>query len=141
MSRIQHLEKSQSLPLPCEYFDIIGGTSTGGFVAVADSRMLLRPYSILVYRLIALMLGRLRMSVDEAIDHYGILSEHVFSKVKSTGDGKFMASKLENGIKKIVRDVTQDTEARMLDPGPDNGVCRTCVPSNSVDSDTKLTER
>jgi hypothetical protein len=73
------------------------------------------------------MLGRLRMSVDEAIEHYGLLSEQVFSKVKSTGDGKFMASKLEQVIKKIVCDVTQDTETRMLDLRPEHEVCRTYV--------------
>jgi hypothetical protein len=89
--------------------------------------MLLCPYN-LVYRLIALMLRRLRTSIDEAIEHYGVLSEQVFSKVKSTGDGKFKASKLENVIKKIVGDVTQDMEARMLDPRSDNEVCRTCIP-------------
>ena len=71
------------------------------------------------------MLGRLRMTVDEAIQHYGLLSEQVFSKVKSTGDGKFMASTLEKIIKNIVRDVTQDAETRMLDLRSDDEVCRT----------------
>jgi patatin-like phospholipase/acyl hydrolase len=41
---------SESPPKPCDYFDMIGGTSTGG--------------------LIALMLGRLRMGVDECIAAY-----------------------------------------------------------------------
>jgi patatin-like phospholipase/acyl hydrolase len=39
MSRIQHLENLENLsspPLPCEHFDLIGGTSTGGFVAIAN---------------------------------------------------------------------------------------------------------
>ncbi|KAK4032049.1 FabD/lysophospholipase-like protein [Parachaetomium inaequale] len=45
---------------PCNYFDIIGGTSTGG--------------------LIAIMLGRLRMTVDECIDAYTSLSDKVFEK-------------------------------------------------------------
>ena len=67
------------------------------------------------------------MSVDEAIDHYGVLSKQVFSKVKLTGDGKFMASELEKIIKKIVGDVTQDAEARMMDPQSDGKLCRTYV--------------
>ena len=73
------------------------------------------------------MLGRLRMSVDEAINHYGVLSKQVFSKVKLTGDRKFMASELEKVIKNIVGDVTQDTEERMMDPRSDGKLCRTYV--------------
>ena len=47
-------------PKPCDYFDMIGGTSTGG--------------------LIAIMLGRLRMTIDECIDIYAMLSDRVFEK-------------------------------------------------------------
>src|SRR3954469_20501475 len=47
-------------PKPCDYFDMIGGTSTGG--------------------LIAIMLGRLRMTIDECIDTYTTLSDRVFGK-------------------------------------------------------------
>jgi len=32
MSRIQHDEKLADVPRPCDYFDLIGGTSTGGYV-------------------------------------------------------------------------------------------------------------
>ncbi|KAG9568910.1 hypothetical protein KCU77_g708, partial [Aureobasidium melanogenum] len=45
---------------PCEVFDLIGGTSTGG--------------------LIAIMLGRLEMSVDECIVAYSGLTETVFGQ-------------------------------------------------------------
>ncbi|KAJ5732391.1 Acyl transferase/acyl hydrolase/lysophospholipase, partial [Penicillium malachiteum] len=44
---------------PCDLFDLIGGTSTGG--------------------LIAIMLGRLEMDVDECIEAYRALMESVFS--------------------------------------------------------------
>lgn len=49
--------------LPCHYFDYVSGTSTGG--------------------LIAIMLGRLRMSVDEVIEEYKELSAKVFEKPSS----------------------------------------------------------
>ncbi len=49
--------------LPCHYFDYVSGASTGG--------------------LIAILLGRLRMSVDEAIEEYKKLSAKVFGKVSS----------------------------------------------------------
>ncbi|KAG6875855.1 hypothetical protein C0993_007064 [Termitomyces sp. T159_Od127] len=32
MSRLKHLGNLDSLPKPCDYFDIIGGTGTGGYV-------------------------------------------------------------------------------------------------------------
>ncbi|KAG6882162.1 hypothetical protein C0993_011741 [Termitomyces sp. T159_Od127] len=32
MARLMHLENLDSLPKPCDYFDIIGGAGTGGFV-------------------------------------------------------------------------------------------------------------
>ncbi|KIJ39534.1 hypothetical protein M422DRAFT_174893, partial [Sphaerobolus stellatus SS14] len=59
MDRVQSQEKLFSTPLPCEYFDMIGGTSTGGYI-------------------IALMLGRLRMSINDAIDCYDQLTKTVF---------------------------------------------------------------
>jgi patatin-like phospholipase/acyl hydrolase len=75
-------------PKPCEYFDMIGGTSTGG--------------------LIAIMLGRLGMSVDECIEAYTSLSDKVFKKtghrVKINGNlqGRFDASELERAVKRIL---------------------------------------
>jgi len=47
-------------PRPCDIFDLIAGTSTGGLIAV--------------------MLGRLHMSVEEAIAVYGALGKEVFGK-------------------------------------------------------------
>ncbi|KAI4143922.1 MAG: hypothetical protein LQ340_006839 [Diploschistes diacapsis] len=46
--------------LPCHYFDYIGGTSTGGLIAV--------------------MLSRLRMSVDQCIGVYKDLGKQVFGR-------------------------------------------------------------
>jgi hypothetical protein len=56
-----------------------------------------------LHRLIALLLGRLRLSVPEAIDKYGVLAEQVFSQKKPRGrDGTFKASKLEKAIKETI---------------------------------------
>jgi patatin-like phospholipase/acyl hydrolase len=65
MEEIRRKAGHESTPLPCEYFDLIGGTSTGG--------------------LIAIMLGRLRMSVEECIAKYLELSKEVFNIDRAVG--------------------------------------------------------
>ncbi|EIM91647.1 FabD/lysophospholipase-like protein, partial [Stereum hirsutum FP-91666 SS1] len=110
MREIQLSEHLEKMPLPCECFDLIGGTSTGG--------------------IIALMLGRLRMSVDDALHKYAQLSKDVFSDEKFLGDGAFKASNLEAAIKKVISAqpaAMHDSEARMRDDAPSGGLCRTFV--------------
>ncbi|KAF3034823.1 hypothetical protein E8E11_000639 [Didymella keratinophila] len=90
----------QDPPKPCEYFDMMGGTSTGG--------------------LIAIMLGRLEMSIAECREAYATLSRKAFTPVKKYAAGpgwfgllpwnwviqaRFDTMALELGIKQLVRDV------------------------------------
>ncbi|KAI5799785.1 hypothetical protein FPQ18DRAFT_253849, partial [Pyronema domesticum] len=76
MERVQHFENfgralepgeedylSQLLPFPCDYFDYIVGSSTGGLSAV--------------------YLGRLRMSIDEAIQLYEEFGSEIFGRPRS----------------------------------------------------------
>ena len=73
------------------------------------------------YRLIALLLGRLRLSVPVAIDKFAHMSEKIFSERKSIfSDGKFKATILENCIKDTLKSIGMDEEARVLD-GNDKG--------------------
>ncbi|KZT31095.1 FabD/lysophospholipase-like protein, partial [Sistotremastrum suecicum HHB10207 ss-3] len=58
MERIKEQKGMETTPLPCSYFDVIGGTSTGG--------------------IIALMLGPLKMSVADALKVYENLGKAVF---------------------------------------------------------------
>ena len=111
------------LPKPCDYFDLIGGTSTGGWVAFVSA---LGCYTYFVSsRIIALMLGRLRMDVDAAIKHYDEITKHVFSDPKRwAGDGKFKAGKLEEAIKSVVEEITGDSESPLLEVN-EAGICRT----------------
>ncbi|KAH7326831.1 acyl transferase/acyl hydrolase/lysophospholipase [Rhizoctonia solani] len=82
-----NIEKNGEI-LPCEYFDMICGTSTGG--------------------LIAIMLGKLRMSVDETIKAYIRLSEDVFSKKKwFWKDARYSAKALEKAICTIIGERAQ----------------------------------
>ncbi|KAH7381067.1 hypothetical protein BKA64DRAFT_647894 [Cadophora sp. MPI-SDFR-AT-0126] len=105
-------------PLPADYFDLICGTSTGG--------------------LIAILLGRLRMSVPEAIAKYRELSGFVFSdeKLSLSSKEKSRAIRLEESIRNILleklgRGGDEDT---MLKEGNTTG-CKTFVcatPSHHV---------
>src|ERR1700722_11390015 len=78
-------EEDDTPILPCDQFDLICGTSTGG--------------------IIALMLGRLRMSVDECIDAYINLSKEVFDERTSFagGSAQYTASALEEKMKDIIK--------------------------------------
>ncbi|KAH7126726.1 hypothetical protein B0J11DRAFT_284076 [Dendryphion nanum] len=90
-----------SPPKPCDYFDIIGGTSTGGLIAV--------------------MLGRLRMTVDEAIDAYLSLADCVFQKkahrvtVKGKIQGRFDSDELARAVKEVVKRQGLDEDALLKD--------------------------
>ncbi|CAE6409302.1 unnamed protein product [Rhizoctonia solani] len=75
---------------PCEYFDLIAGTSTGG-------------------SLIAIMLGRLRMSVDECILNYHRLAKQIFKRNPAAQAGslafvehRFSPDNLEEAIRQVV---------------------------------------
>ncbi|KAI9686366.1 MAG: hypothetical protein M1822_003711 [Bathelium mastoideum] len=85
----------RNLVKPCEVFDLIVGTSTGG--------------------LIAIMLGRLEMDVQSCIDAYRRLSRKIFKPRNRTwcggatahkllGSSTFSAEVLEKEIKKVIRD-------------------------------------
>jgi len=93
---------------------MICGTGTGGFVAnfPSDRAPRLQPY---FSRIIALMLGRLRMSVSDAIKHYDTVTMRVFSTETKFVDDTFKASTLEAVIKDIVEGETGDRESYMLD--------------------------
>jgi len=75
--------------------------------------------------LIALMLGRLGMSVDKAIVYYGNLTGDVFSDTQTGGDGKFKAKKLETVLKDIVKEETGKEDERMWGTPPDGKGCNT----------------
>ncbi|KAF5360891.1 hypothetical protein D9756_004636 [Leucocoprinus leucothites] len=90
---------------PCEYFDMIAGTSTGG--------------------LIAIMLGRLRMTIDQCIEAYEHLAAQIF--------GASMACKVEDVMHtEIVKQYTGDEEALMSDTS--ENPCRVFVVATRADN-------
>ena len=94
------------------------------YISAITATLLTHYTKIVYYRIIALMLGRLRMDVDTAIEHYDDLTKQVFSDVKAWGgDGKFKATKLEKAVKSVVEAMTGDSESPLLDNQAE--VCRT----------------
>ncbi|ERF69235.1 hypothetical protein EPUS_01192 [Endocarpon pusillum Z07020] len=94
MNRLNYMREQAALRprKPCEIFDLIGGTSTGG--------------------LIAIMLGRLEMSVEECITAYTKMMKHVFEKkanhsfISILGGVKprFSSKALENAILQVLKE-------------------------------------
>ncbi|KAF2426228.1 FabD/lysophospholipase-like protein [Tothia fuscella] len=82
---------STEIPKPCDHFDLIVGTGTGG--------------------LIALMLGRLRLDIETCKDVYVRMTKRVFETDKTIAgipyrSTLFKASKLEEAIQECVRQHT-----------------------------------
>lgn len=98
MKRIKQEQRLAEVPKPCEYFDMIGGTGTGG--------------------LIALLLGRLRMSTEDAIKCYADFSQRIFSAKQIGRDGKFSANKLRDAIRGVVGRETGNADELMRDSRP-----------------------
>ncbi|KAG9569139.1 ankyrin, partial [Aureobasidium melanogenum] len=103
LQRIMDAIDPENPPKPCDCFDLIGGTSTGG--------------------LIAIMLGRLEMSVDECIKAYTDLSREVFHKKRRSPVGikgdlkeRYDSEALELAVRKVIRDRNLDENALLKNP-------------------------
>ncbi|ODM22497.1 hypothetical protein SI65_00085 [Aspergillus cristatus] len=112
-------------PKPCEYFDMIAGTSTGG--------------------LIAIMLGRLKMDVNECIDAYNTLATQAFTRkaylpITITGKvrERFESKQLEAALKKAIADRLHDQDALLKDPDTS---CRVVLCATRGGTSTTVTLR
>ena len=88
--------EADKVPKPCEYFDLIGGTGTGG--------------------LIAIMLGRLRMNTKDCMRVYVQMTRKVFETDKTIAgipyrSTLFKASMLEEAIRACVRSFEHEKDA------------------------------
>jgi predicted acylesterase/phospholipase RssA len=103
--RMGKRSRSDDTPLrPCDYFDLIGGTSTGGIIAI--------------------LLSRLRLDCRKCISIYTKLAEEIFKNDKSiqlfgakipTGGSRFSGAVLERAIKHALSDLGYDPEELMWD--------------------------
>ncbi|KAL3476528.1 acyl transferase/acyl hydrolase/lysophospholipase [Aspergillus californicus] len=93
-------------PKPCDFFDLIGGTGSGG--------------------LLAIMLGRLKMDVGQCITGYTRLCKHIFGRKKRlsltgmsgmTGrrsKAKHEGKRLEYALKSILRELGHEDRDMLL---------------------------
>ncbi|KAF2640214.1 FabD/lysophospholipase-like protein [Massarina eburnea CBS 473.64] len=103
--RLGRRPRSDTTPLkPCDYFDLIGGTSTGGIIAI--------------------LLSRLRLDCKECISIYSKLAEQIFKHDKSikvygfkipTGASRFSGAVLERAIKQSLLELGYDIDELMWD--------------------------
>ncbi|KAL9004625.1 MAG: hypothetical protein Q9188_002567 [Gyalolechia gomerana] len=105
--------RADSTPyLPCHYFDFVAGNSTGG--------------------LIAIMLSRLRMTVDDCITEYKTLCRKVFDTRRPFSPGfapwaSYNYNVLETVIEEIIARNDQYTEGIMPGFPSDGDLCKTLV--------------
>lgn len=119
LKRLMENIDPDSPPKPCDYFDMIGGTSTGGRVIAYLHLMTLAN----IPSLMAIMLGRLEMTIDECISAYANLSDRIFQKqrhrVKINGQiqGRFDTAELERSVKEIIvqKGLQEDALLKRLD--------------------------
>jgi patatin-like phospholipase/acyl hydrolase len=110
LQRIMECIDPNDPPKPCDFFDMICGTSTGG--------------------LIAIMLGRLKLSVSDCILEYKKLSASVFTKChhrmnwKGEIQGRFSHEALEEGVKDLLRRLNLP-ENELLKEANGNPSCKT----------------
>lgn len=100
---------------PWQVFDLIGGTSTGGIIAI--------------------MLGRLRMTLDECLEAYTELARTIFKPKRYKYDvfnrardllsakERFNSSKLEHVVKDIIRERTGNENTSLHEPS-ESSACK-----------------
>ncbi|PGH34123.1 hypothetical protein GX50_03086 [[Emmonsia] crescens] len=123
MERVNHERRVAKLThvKPCELFDLIGGTSTGG--------------------LIAIMLGRLEMDVDHCIAEYSRMIQQIFKKKSFPVDwkgrikGRFDTEVLTNSLQETLASLGLSA-ADFLDDGKEKQcrvfVCATAFETKSI---------
>jgi predicted acylesterase/phospholipase RssA len=111
---------------PCDYFDLIGGTSTGGIIAI--------------------LLSRLQLDCKQCISIYTKLAEQIFKNDRSiklfgskipTGANRFSGLVLENAIKQALVELGYDQDELMWDDSlfeelPENELHRDSIWSDTV---------
>jgi predicted acylesterase/phospholipase RssA len=123
--RLGRRAQSDHTPLkPCDYFDLIGGTSTGGIIAI--------------------LLSRLQLNCKQCIGIYTKLAEQIFKHDKSfklfgfkvpTGATRFSGVVLENAIKSALADLGYSEDELMWDDSLFEELPENDLPRDSIWTD------
>ncbi|ORY00592.1 acyl transferase/acyl hydrolase/lysophospholipase [Clohesyomyces aquaticus] len=123
--RLGRRPQSDNTPLkPCDYFDLIGGTSTGGIIAI--------------------LLSRLRLDCKQCISIYSKLAEQIFKHDKSiklfgvkvpTGASRFSGVVLEKAIKSALVELGYSENELMWDDSLFEEVPENDLPRDSIWAD------
>lgn len=125
LGQLMEMVNPDSPPKPCDYFDMIGGTSTGGLIAV--------------------MLGRLKMSIHECVDAYLSLSDRIFQKkkhrvtAKGNIQGRFDSEELERAIKDVITGKGLEKDALLKDASDEACKVFVCATSKHTSETICLT--
>ncbi|KAF8595353.1 FabD/lysophospholipase-like protein [Ceratobasidium sp. AG-I] len=118
MLRVQAIRNLADMPLPCDLFDLICGTGTGGLVAV--------------------LLGRLRLPILTAIECYVEILDRGFVRkrlgIRFGTDDAFSATALEAAIGGIVARCLGRADVRMIEELNQEGRCKVMVCAMSADA-------
>ncbi|KAF2147951.1 FabD/lysophospholipase-like protein, partial [Myriangium duriaei CBS 260.36] len=114
--KIMELVDHNCPPKPCEFFRMIGGTGTGG--------------------LIAIMLGRLEMTVDECMEEYVALHATIFKKSNfwNSKQVRYDYAALEAGLKRLLRQKRMDEQTLLKNSSEQ--ACKVFVTATSAGSCT-----
>ncbi|KAF8602623.1 FabD/lysophospholipase-like protein [Ceratobasidium sp. AG-I] len=110
MHRVQGILGLSEPPRPCDCFDFIVGSGFGGIIAI--------------------MLGRLRMTADEALVSLATIMRAAFSErnnVLQTRAAKFRSKNLDKAITDLVETYTNDSNSHLIGDQTDGKNCKTFI--------------
>ncbi|KAF8596373.1 FabD/lysophospholipase-like protein [Ceratobasidium sp. AG-I] len=114
MRAIQAANRLAEVPRPCAWFHLIVGTGTGGLVAI--------------------LLGRLGLTIDQAIDCYVEILRRAFRRRWFSWGNAFGAKELEQVVGEIVLRHCGRADARMIEDRGQEPGCRVMVCAMSTDA-------
>ena len=122
MEAVRQVEGLEHQPKPCHYFDFIVGTSTGGqaiFAELGDPAP-----ANMTFRLLAIMLGRLRMSIDECYEALlRLFNDIAFRKVPAARklSPEWLSPKLNSrDLEEFIGQLVRDNAPTAISRGQDN---------------------
>jgi hypothetical protein len=107
---------------PADYFDLMGGVGFGGYVVSYTETI---PHHL--YRLVAILLGHLRMNVDEAIEALLDLALAIFPGDPTNTDTETRTRRLRESVEGLLQTREVPLDRKMQDKGEELAGCKVYV--------------